>query len=463
VKTGKMLSFPVARSTYRAFLLAALLLLPAACAGQATVTAPTPQVFVAPAEEIQTARFISLPGREAYDYFGEAVDVEGDLLVAGAPHWNRGAGEGAGAAYVLRRSSAGDWQVEATLTSSDRDDGFQFDQFFGESVAIHGNLIAVGAPGYDDRQAGDNIGAIYIFEKVGDSWAETARLTASQPMPGGRLGTTLVFFGDRLAVSGSPEYGRVLLFQREASGWRETAVVPAPASVDGEIPHVLMDLYGDTLAVSAVFWQPLPEGQDEQAQIQTLRRRGTVALYEKDGDKWKQTFQTSPQEASLFMMYQPQNAFGLPVALGGEAGQARWLAVGKPGFTKSGREQGSVAIYERGRRGWYPQAELTLAPGKAVPGALMFFSPDPGPVFFGAFVAFEGQRLAVVSTFANTVYIFERQGENWIYRSRLTPGGDMGDADDFQRRVVAMDGTRLILGSPGELGGGGIFEFDLAH
>jgi len=99
-----------------------------------------------------------------------------------------------------------------------------------------------------------------------------------------------------------------------------------------------------------------------------------------------------------------------------------------------------------------------LTPEEQVPGALPFFS-NPGSTIFGAFVDFDGNRLAVISTFANTVYIFEHQDQGWVYRYRITPGSHLGD--DFQRRTVAMSGNDLLLGSPGELGGGFVAVFYL--
>ena len=151
--------------------------------------------------------------------------------------------------------------------------------------------------------------------------------------------------------------------------------------------------------------------------------------------------------------------YGIPVALGGEGGKARWLAVGKPGFTKSPRETGTVVLYERGNGAWHAQVELSLEAGEQVPGALPFFGPDPGPVFFGAQLQIEENRLAVVSIFANTVYVFERQDQGWVYQYRITPGAEF--FDDFQRRTVAMSGGDLLLGSPGELGGGNVHIFTL--
>ena len=469
MNTKRKSSLPSPGAISRRFLLAALLLLSAACVGPAPVAAPTPQVFDSPAEQTSTFTTLTLLSKDDpshahwVDFFGGSVDIDGDVLVSGAPRWGRPPGEGAGAAHVYRRSSEGEWRAEATLIASDRDDGFQYDQHFGESIALNGTVIAVGAPGYDDPQAGDNTGAVYIFEFDGLAWVETGKLTPSRRTPGAKIGRALAFDGELLAASGSPEAGSVFIFKREAGGWREMSPVPVPASPDGKLPYVLLDLYGDTLALSTVTVQPAPDQRNEKAVIQSLRRTGIVTLYERAGDQWKQTFQTDPQEASLYVMYSEDAPFGIPVSLGGEAGaeKASWLVVGKPGFTGSGRETGSVAIYERAERGWKPQAELMLAPGEQVPGALTMFFPDAGAAFFGASVEFEGNRLAVVSTFANTVYVFERQGPDWIYQFRITPGADYGD--DFQRRTVAMSGNVLLLGSPGELGGGYAFVFNLPY
>jgi hypothetical protein len=422
-----------------------------------------PQVFDAPVAQISTCITLTLLSKDDpthahwVDYFGGSVDIDGDVLVTGAPIWGRPPGEGTGAAYVYRQSPTGDWQLEATLIASDRDDGFQYDQHFGEAVAINGTVIAVGAPGYDDPQAGDNIGAVYIFEYDGHSWVETTKLTPSNPKSGAKIGRMLAFDGDLLAASGSTEVGYVSIFQRQTDGWRETAEVPVPSS-PGEKPYVFIDLYGDTLAISTVIMPPEPETQDPKLYTQSLKTAGIATLYEQTDGKWTQVYQTTPQEASLYKMYE-DTPFGLPISLTGEAGRASLLAVGKPGFTESGRETGSVMIYERKDDGWAPQAELMLAPDVMVVGGLPFFGPHPGSVFFGAYVDFDGNRLAVISTFANTIYVFEHQSTGWVYRYLVTPGPVYGD--DFQRRTGAMSGSDLLIGSPGELGGGNIYLFNI--
>ncbi len=455
-------------------LMASMLVLLVACANPASQATPVPQVFDMPGEQINTFTTLTIHVEDDpthahwLDYFAASIDIDGDVLISGAPIWNRPPGEGTGAAYVYRKAPAGDWKLDATLIASDRDDGFQFDQFFGESVAIDGNRIAVGAPGADDINRGDNTGAVYVFEYQDRAWVQTAKLTPAKAKLGAKYGRSLVLDGDLLALSGYPQAGSVAVFQHGNAGWSEMEPVPVPPAAGGEPYEVLIDLYGDTLAVSTVIQAKPADENNELAQIASLKCSGTVVLYERAGESWKETFRTTPQEASLYRMYN-SGPFGIPLALGGAAGKADLLAVGKPGFPGSGRDTGSVVIYTRSDWGWAPQSELSLSPRDSVSGSLDRLmsqamqvpttAPATGAAFFGAFVDFEGSRLGVVSTFSNAAYVFERQGSGWAYRYRITPGPQVGD--DFMRRTVAMSGDKLVLGSPGELGGGDAFIFTL--
>lgn len=456
----------------RMVLMAALLVLLAACANPASQATPVPQVFDSPAQQINTFATLTIHAEDDpthahwWDYFAASIDIDGDVLVSGAPIWNRPAGEGTEAAYVYRMAPAGDWKLDATLIASDRDDGFQFDQFFGESVAIDGNRIAVGAPGADDVNLGDNTGAVYVFEYRDLAWVQTAKLNPAKAKLGAKFGRGLALDGDLLAVSGYPQAGSVSVFQHGNAGWSEMEPVPVPPAADGEPYEVLIDLYGDTLAVSTVIQTKPAVENNEQALIASLKCSGTVTLYERAGESWKETFRTTPQEASPFRMYN-SGPFGISLALGGAAGRANLLAVGKPGFPGSGRDTGSVVTYARSDWGWAPQSELSLSAQDSVSGSLDWLmsqamqvptsAPSSGAAFFGAFVDIEGSRLGVVSTFANAAYVFERQESGWAYRYRITPGPQVGD--DFMRRTVAMSGDKLVLGSPGELGGGDAFIF----
>ena len=80
---------------------------------------------------------------------------------------------------------------EQKLTASD---GTQFDQF-SQSVAVSGSTIVVGAP---SKVIGGNLfqGAAYVFEYLDGNWVETQKLTASD-------GARSDQFGQSIAVSGS--------------------------------------------------------------------------------------------------------------------------------------------------------------------------------------------------------------------------------------------------------------------
>ncbi|KAH8084520.1 hypothetical protein JL720_8020 [Aureococcus anophagefferens] len=93
----------------------------------------------------------------AYDYFGDSVAVSGDLVVVRA--WgNADAGDWSGSAYVFRTTNDGaSWTETAKLVACDAAAA----DSFGESVAISGDLVVLGARLNDD--AGSGSGSAYVF------------------------------------------------------------------------------------------------------------------------------------------------------------------------------------------------------------------------------------------------------------------------------------------------------------
>ncbi len=90
------------------------------------------------------------------DAFGSSVAVAGETLVAGAlGDDNQGKGIASGAAYVYNLTD-----LDATPTKLVPDE-LERDDRFGESVAVAGNTLAVGAPGDDNQGVG--AGAVYVF------------------------------------------------------------------------------------------------------------------------------------------------------------------------------------------------------------------------------------------------------------------------------------------------------------
>ena len=84
--------------------------------------------------------------------------------------------------------------LEQKLTAAD---GAAADRF-GRSVSIDGATIVLGAPGDDGGR-----GSVYVFQRSGDSWTNTAKLTASDGAPGDGLGSSVAISGDTI-VAGAP-------------------------------------------------------------------------------------------------------------------------------------------------------------------------------------------------------------------------------------------------------------------
>jgi FG-GAP repeat len=163
--------------------------------------------------------YLKASNPDANDYFGISVAVFGDTVVVGAygedsaasgVNGNQANGLGsAGAAYVFNRSG-GTWSQQAYLKASNP--GFADD--FGDSVAVSGDTVVVGAPqeasaasGVNGNQADDSLpvaGAAYVFTRTGTTWSQQAYLKASNPDAGDRFGT-VVAVSDETIVAGAHE------------------------------------------------------------------------------------------------------------------------------------------------------------------------------------------------------------------------------------------------------------------
>ncbi|MEO7658570.1 MAG: carboxypeptidase regulatory-like domain-containing protein, partial [Pyrinomonadaceae bacterium] len=124
-----------------------------------------------------------------YDFFGFSVAISGDSAVVGTLQ-NVGANFQQGSAYVFVRNGA-TWTQQQKLLASD---GASNDSF-GNSVAIAGNTIAVGAAG-DTIGANSKQGSAYIFARSGTTWTEQQKLTASDGAANDSFGASVAISSD---------------------------------------------------------------------------------------------------------------------------------------------------------------------------------------------------------------------------------------------------------------------------
>jgi hypothetical protein len=142
--------------------------------------------------------YLQASNAEASDRFGYSVAISGDTLVVGADKEASSAagGEsdnsvfGAGAAYVFIRSGI-TWGQQAYL-KADNANGLHY---FGRSVSIADDTLVVGA-----SSEGVGAGAAYAFTRSGVAWSQLPYLKASNAEPGDNFGNSVAISGDTLAV-----------------------------------------------------------------------------------------------------------------------------------------------------------------------------------------------------------------------------------------------------------------------
>jgi len=121
-------------------------------------------------------------------------DESGEVLMVGASdaHGNENY---SGAVYVYQRDPNGAWSQTAKLIASDGENSDRF----GASVALSGDLAAIGAWGDDDH--GEHTGAVYVFiRQADDSWPEVAKLIADDGAPDDRFGGAVALSGNTAVI-----------------------------------------------------------------------------------------------------------------------------------------------------------------------------------------------------------------------------------------------------------------------
>ncbi|MFH0901879.1 MAG: sulfatase-like hydrolase/transferase [Pseudomonadota bacterium] len=178
-------------------------------------------------------------GLAANDGFGYSVAVAGATAVIGTPYDDVAAFT-AGAVYVFDVTKDTAPTLSKKLGASDATAG----ERFGYSVAIDGatNTIVVGASGAD-LDAGEDVGAVYVFVRSGNDWTQEAKLVADDGAAGDELGFSVAIFADTIVagaldarVGETANVGAAYVFGRDNGRWIQRArLVPGDAGDVGEV------------------------------------------------------------------------------------------------------------------------------------------------------------------------------------------------------------------------------------
>lgn len=307
----------------------------------------------------------------AGEYFGSALAVEGDTLIVGAPNrdpvqWYRRNGQApairSGAVYVFQRVQDS-WKLQTRLTPSAGSAG----DVFGHTVALRGNTLLVGAPA--DAPNGTEVGAVYVFSRVGGAWSEVQKISPPDSGSNSMFGMALALDAERIVV-GAPQDaklaqsgGTAFTFVLDSGKWRfEQRIDPMSAGTAKTFGY-WTQLASDELLIGA----PGIEGANP---------RGAIHPFRLEGGAWKEGKSVQPpysRQADLFgahaLLYGPM----LVVSANGDSSGAE--GIDGDGSRSDSYLSGAVHMFAPdGSGGWR---------------STTYFKADaPGPMdYFGVSVA----------------------------------------------------------------------------
>lgn len=322
---------------------------------------------------------------------GNADDFGAALVLEGDLAFVGTPRQGQGVVYVFERQG-GAWTETAMLTVDDQNPGsFAFDEF-GRDVDYDpvAERLAVGAPQSD--AFANEAGAAYVFERVGGAWTPVATLGAPNPVLFDNFGASVGIDGSRVLV-GAPgnflDTGAVHQFTAGPGGWNFDRTLQPQGPPGSGTP--LPKLFGSSLDM---------EGDRVVIGSPESLFHGAVWLMEWDGANWE-------TEAILVPATSNQNRVG-------------------DGGTLS-LQGDRVVLGDRTAK----RASLFVRQGAGDWDERVRFDPvgSGSPQVFGHSVALDGSTLMVATPFASTfgtfgdgaVYVFEGLGSSFVGES-LCPG-----------------------------------------
>ncbi len=345
-------------------------------------------------------------------YFAPGAGISGDCIVVGDPS-DGTMGQAAGAAYIFRRKPGLlSWELHQKVIGS----GVSFQDTFGQSVAIEGDRVVVGAPNFDLE--GSDFGFAYVFRRVGDNWVEEQKLVSSGSADDDSFGASVAISGDWIAVGapGQADYfGRVVVFRWNGSSFVEVATLVGSDTVRWDGFGSVVSIRENRLVVGA--------GTANHEQ-------GKAYVFQNDGMSWVEEAVITASDGSQ------GDRFGDAVTLDGD-----FLVVGAAGADGAAPISGAVYAYRFSGDGWGNEQKLV--------------APDPRPFDvpqFGASVALNGRFLLIGASHdddrgqdAGSVYMFERIEDLWLPRNEFY--AEESFAGTYFGNAVTFDGSYAIVGA----------------
>ena len=172
--------------------------------------------------------------RATDDFFGRSIAIDGDNVAVGAP--------GKETAYLFVKPGGWTGAVEPTATLNGK--GTVDGDGFGWSIDIDGSTIVVG-----EHQNNTGPGAAYVFTGSGSSWKQTAELSGLGADLGDEFGYSVAVSGDYIAVArrsqpDNDNAGSVEVFQKSETAATPYVLLASDGGADDRFGQAFVDTQG---------------------------------------------------------------------------------------------------------------------------------------------------------------------------------------------------------------------------
>ena len=169
--------------------------------------------------EIIDEFFLVAPDGESNDYFGKTVSVYQNWLITSSIYDNVN-GEKSGSAYLFNFNGES-WVFHTKIVP---EDGSPFDRF-GYSLDIYDDQVIIGSV-YDDDLA-ENAGSAYVYELLNEQWVFKQKLKLDSPDVDDFFGISVSISSNLIAVGAVNDddiglnSGSVILFKKNNNEWEQ--------------------------------------------------------------------------------------------------------------------------------------------------------------------------------------------------------------------------------------------------
>ena len=448
--------------------------------------------------------YIKASNNDSLDKFGKSVAIDGDTIVISAENEDsnqniitNGIGASSnnsntdsGAVYVYRKTGS-NWNQEAYIKASNNDAGDKF----GHSVAISGDTIVISSEREDSNQttitngsgASSNnssmdSGAIYVYRRSGNSWAQEAYIKAPNNDTDDKFGKVVAISGDTIVVgaenedsnqksitnSSSASYdnsnmdsGAVYVFKRSGTTWIQEAYIKPSNSEAGDKFGHSVAIDGDTIVAST-------EKEDSN---QTSITNGSSAsndnnnmdsgaayVFTRSGSTWTQSAYIKAANND------PNDKFGKTVAISNntivvtsEAEDSNQATISNGQIASSNNsntDSGALYVYKKNAGNWAQEAYIK--PSNSDTGDKFGHAVAIAGNFIVASAEREDSNQSVISNGSGAsnnnshvdsggVYVFERTGSTWAQIAYIKAAN--ADAGDKFGKDVSISGSTIVVSS----------------